>query len=155
MKEKPFYEKLCISKSPIEGLGVFAKKPIKKGELVLRFSGKTATEADFKRRNRYCFQTSKDGWLLAAGPEKYVNHSCSPNAGMRGNLCLVALRNIKRNEEITFDYATAENRMRMKCRCGSDKCRKTISGYSGLTGAEKKRIANRIASHLKQPKALQ
>ena len=34
-----------------------------------------------------------------------INHSCSPNAGFRGQIFLVALRAIEPGEELTFDYA--------------------------------------------------
>jgi uncharacterized protein len=41
-----------------------------------------------------------------------------------------AIRDIKKGEEITYDYATSEtlNNWKMECKCGSKNCRKIISG---------------------------
>ncbi len=59
----------------------------------------------------------------------FVNHSCSPNCGIKNALKIVAMRDIKPGEEITIDYAMQEcSEFRMKCRCGSRDCRKTVTG---------------------------
>jgi D-alanine-D-alanine ligase len=60
---------------------------------------------------------------------KPINHSCDPNAWLRG-LDLVARRKISAGEEITVDYATFYNE-RMEdfvCHCGASGCRKIIRG---------------------------
>jgi len=60
---------------------------------------------------------------------KPINHSCNPNAWLRG-LNLVARRKIRAGEEITIDYATFYNE-RMDdfvCHCGAAGCRKIIRG---------------------------
>jgi D-alanine-D-alanine ligase len=60
---------------------------------------------------------------------KPINHSCDPNAWLRG-LDLVARRKISAGEEITIDYATFYNE-RMEdfvCHCSAAACRKTIRG---------------------------
>ena len=64
------------------------------------------------------------------GDGDYVNHSCEPNAGLRGQIFLVAMRDIIQDEEITFDYAMAlsDPDFRIKCKCGKEKCRKIING---------------------------
>lgn len=55
------------------------------------------------------------------------NHSCEPNLGFSNSITLVAIRNIKKREELVFDYAFSETfRNVMKCQCGSDSCRKEI-----------------------------
>jgi len=51
-----------------------------------------------------------------------VNHSCEPNAGFRGDLVLVARRDIGPEEEITWDYSTAideEEFPGFACCCGA------------------------------------
>ena len=35
----------------------------------------------------------------------FVNHKCEPNAGFEGQSFLVAMRDIREGEEITFDYS--------------------------------------------------
>ena len=59
----------------------------------------------------------------------FLNHSCEPNVGPRGDITFVALRNIKTGEELTLDMAMTDTvPFRMKCNCGSKNCRKVITG---------------------------
>ncbi len=64
---------------------------------------------------------------------RFLNHSCAPNALIRG-LDVVALSSIRCGEEITFDYDTTEYDLAepFACRCGSDQCRCTIRGFKHL-----------------------
>lgn len=63
----------------------------------------------------------------------FFNHSCSPNAGIKGQIFLVAMRDIKPDDEATFDYAMCLHRVdglppyRLECLCGADNCRKIIT----------------------------
>jgi D-alanine-D-alanine ligase len=60
---------------------------------------------------------------------KPINHSCDPNAWLRG-MDLVARRKISAGEEITVDYATFYNE-RMEdfvCHCRATDCRKIVRG---------------------------
>ena len=63
----------------------------------------------------------------------YFNHSCSPNAGFKGQIFLVSMRNIEAGEEITFDYAMVlhsssnTDPYKMICKCGAPNCRKIIT----------------------------
>ncbi|MHB8630096.1 MAG: SET domain-containing protein-lysine N-methyltransferase [Aggregatilineales bacterium] len=60
-----------------------------------------------------------------------INHSCDPNAGVKGQNVLVARRDIAPGEEICFDYETTDTQgMNFVCRCGSPKCRKRIRGQA-------------------------
>lgn len=62
------------------------------------------------------------------------NHSCDPNAGIKGQILLVARRKIRAGEEICFDYETAEigksDGTPFYCNCGSKSCRKKINGLA-------------------------
>lgn len=60
-------------------------------------------------------------------PEKYVNHSCEPNTTAKG-FCDVAIRNIKKGEEITGNYEETAGGASFKCSCGSTNCKKIIGG---------------------------
>ena len=57
------------------------------------------------------------------------NHSCNPNTGIRKISEMFALRDIKRGEELTYDYSStiAPTEWKMKCKCGGDGCRKILS----------------------------
>jgi hypothetical protein len=76
----------------------------------------------------------KDLWIDPSYPLSQLNHSCNPNIGQRGKIRFYALRDIRKGEEMTFDYSTseAETDWTMKCHCGSKKCRKTITSIQFL-----------------------
>jgi len=53
----------------------------------------------------------------------HLNHSCEPNLGLQGQIVFLALRDIRADEEVTFDYAmTDDAAYEMKCRCGTPSC---------------------------------
>jgi hypothetical protein len=59
----------------------------------------------------------------------FINHSCEPNVGFRGEVTFVALRAIAAGEALTYDWAMEENRpARTVCRCGAPTCRKILTG---------------------------
>jgi hypothetical protein len=62
-----------------------------------------------------------------------INHSCDPNSWLVG-LDVVAKRDIKKDEQITMEYATfcVDNMSTFTCSCGSGKCRGTITGKDYL-----------------------
>lgn len=59
----------------------------------------------------------------------FINHSCDPNAGWKGQIFLVAMRDIATDEEIRFDYATAVSvpGYGFDCQCGSEVCRGSVT----------------------------
>ena len=65
----------------------------------------------------------------------FFNHSCEPNAGIKGQIFLVAMQNIQKDEEVTFDYAMCLHetkdapQYRMECCCGRTNCRKVITDH--------------------------
>lgn len=75
---------------------------------------------------------------ILLGPEflQYTNHSCEPNAFFdTTEMKLVALKEIKPNEELTFFYPSTEWKMdqAFECLCGSAHCLKLIQGAYKLT----------------------
>ena len=63
-------------------------------------------------------------------PQHYVNHSCNPNVGFKGQIFMVAMKNIKKGDEIVYDYAMvmhsngkSNSYFKIKCLCGTKKCR--------------------------------
>ncbi|KAF4356043.1 hypothetical protein F8388_026046 [Cannabis sativa] len=68
---------------------------------------------------------------------RFINHSCEPNCQtekwmVNGEICvgLFALRDIKKGEEVTFDYNYVRvlGAVAKKCYCGSNQCRGYIGG---------------------------
>jgi len=98
----------------VTGLGLFATKPIKRGAYIAAYRGRRISTEESDRREargaRYMFALNKS-WVIDGSPRwnvaRYINHSCRPNAkpvGRKGGIVIVALRQIRRDEEITYDY---------------------------------------------------
>lgn len=68
--------------------------------------------------------------LTTADPPSFINHSCGPNAGFDGQIILVAMRDICKGDEITFDYAMCDSSPfdEFDCSCGSVDCRGRVTG---------------------------
>lgn len=88
----------------------------------------------------HLFNVGVDEYIIPREPAVRTNHSCDPNAGIVRDVFLAAMRNIKKDEEITFDYSviTADN-WKLECKCGSASCRKVIGNYIDLPKELKKK----------------
>jgi uncharacterized protein len=137
--------------SPISGNGVFANQNIKKGTLIEDMKGKIVpdNEESHKKYNlNYMCPISKNECLLIKTNGKYINHSCDPNCGIVDSIKIVAIKDIKKDEEISVDYDTIEYEWEMKCNCGSAICRKKIRGYRYLSEELKKKYKDFTSSYL-------
>lgn len=128
--------KFYLDDCPV-GLGVFANRDIAPGEMILAFGGPIIDFAETKRRGpRECMavQIGPNRYIDTQPPAVFVNHSCDPNAGIRHNTILVALREIRKGQEICFDYSTTmeEQSFTMNCLCGQRGCRGVVSDFSTL-----------------------
>ena len=108
-----------------KGLGVFANKNFKKGETVLHFKAdvvphsKASSEA-VPIDDKVSLDTK---WLVLD----------------------IAIKNIRKNEEITYNYNTTEydmekSRDAFKCECGSKNCVGKVRGFKYLTQAQKLKL---------------
>ncbi len=131
--------KVAVRKTKKFGRGVFAVKNIKKSEVIAKFAG-SVYEFEFPGWNdelaNHVIQFERRKWRDSAGIARLVNHSCDPNCGIRDLFKVVAMRNIKKGEELTWDYEMTEDADRkwwyMKCRCGTPQCRKIIGAYRNM-----------------------
>ena len=59
----------------------------------------------------------------------HLNHSCDPNLGWSGEV-LVTLRDVAAGEELTYDYASADDdpEFLLRCHCPSTRCRQMVTG---------------------------
>jgi len=123
------------------GYGILAIQKIKKGERVIVFGGYVMNIKQFKalpeRMKSLPFQVADDLYfglsrISEIEEADYLNHSCEPTCGFSGEITIIALRDIKKGEEITIDYAmclTSKEIPAMKCFCGSKWCRGKIRTY--------------------------
>jgi SET domain-containing protein len=134
--------KLYIKDTGKYGKGVFAGEEIKKGELCAIFGGHILSfkeEARLPQKYRDTGIQILDQFVISTILKKELadnfNHSCDPNAGINGQIFLVAMRRIKKKEQVTFDYAMcltynkkyAPYFYKTKCFCGSKDCRGFIT----------------------------
>lgn len=118
------------------GHGVWAVDPIPRGQVVAVFGGEVVTAEQLSSltsdQRRITLQIEDEAYLMTSreGPADWINHSCHPNTGFRGPVTLVALRDIRPGEEITFDYAMCDGSPydEFDCRCGSILCRGRVTG---------------------------
>jgi SET domain-containing protein len=135
---------LEVRNSKIGGRGVFAKENIIRGTRLAIFGGRIMLIDEIRNLpghlQGYTMQIEERFVLgpplnsIEPDETDFFNHSCEPNSGFKGQMFLVAMRDIKKNEEITFDYAMAVSEsvgsdfvFEMECKCGSSNCRKKIT----------------------------
>lgn len=121
--------------TPPHGHGSRALSPILAGTTVATFGGLGLSRHEFdpypgERRSR-SIQVDVD--LIFLGPPERepgdsINHSCTPNCGMRNATSVVTMRDIAQGEELTFDYAMsdASNYDEFECNCNTPLCRGTV-----------------------------
>lgn len=143
------------------GHGIFANAPIVPGERLLVWGGDIVTEDQLaalpQPMRSYSIQVEEDLFLAARPgdePESadYINHSCNPNAGLDGQIVLVALRNIKPSEEICIDYAMCDGSPydEFECQCGAVNCRGRITGNDWQLPALQERYAGYFMPYLQR-----
>ena len=138
-----------IRRSPIQGVGAFATRVIRKGTRLIEYTGEriTSTEADARypddesqaRHHTFLFAIDDDVVVDAAvdGNEaRFINHSCAPNCDAvidDARIWIEAIRDIAAGEELAYDYAfvleerhTPAAKRRYPCNCGARTCRGTI-----------------------------
>lgn len=126
--------------SEIEGRGLFAREAIPRGEIVAVKGGRIYDRAGWAKVAAELspaeIQIGDDHFIGpadASGVEANMlrlNHSCEPNCGVRGEITFVTMRDVAPEEELTIDYAMIDGdpEIHMKCRCGSGRCRGSVSG---------------------------
>jgi hypothetical protein len=125
-----------IAKSP-HGLGLLAAADIAAGSIILFITGELVGLEEVLASGideSYPLQVAPEIYLDLDSRSRVINHSCIPNAGLRSDRIMVALRDIRRNEEILYDYSTtmSERRWLMQCMCGEANCRGTVGDFHDL-----------------------
>uniref|UniRef100_A0A0N5AZZ0 Histone-lysine N-methyltransferase n=1 Tax=Syphacia muris TaxID=451379 RepID=A0A0N5AZZ0_9BILA len=164
LKEEELMEERITSK---KGFGVFAKKDILKGTDLAEYLGVVIPKDDYLaklklRASHHNLEMSYFGIQLTSqyyldgrnfgGMARTMNHSCDPNCQVAAitvdgicRLKITTIRDITKNEEITFDYDSEvqEGLVSTRCYCGSLNCR----GFIGKKGASNlRRVAEQYSN---------
>ncbi len=117
------------------GLGLFTRVPVKKGQFIVRYSGRRIrTETADDLDTRYLFEINSR-WTIDGSSRRnrarYINHSCRPNAEVyfvKHVIKIRAIKKIKPGDEITYHYGRNYFDAFIKavgCKCAA--CRKKTS----------------------------
>jgi uncharacterized protein len=131
-----------IAKSSL-GLGLFASTEIAVSETIFYLTGRVMSfsEAVDSEQGEHSIQIGRNRYVSTHSsakypdsPARYLNHSCSPNAGFVDEIRLIALNPILPDEEIRFDYSTTmlERFWEMDCLCGAPNCRGRVRDFDLL-----------------------
>ena len=149
----PKHLKFAILKD--KGRTLLANRDIKKGEVILKMKGFMNNSSNSSPE---AVQTGKDKFIDSKNyhADDFINHSCDPNTGLDlKNMNFVALRNIKKGEDINWNYLTTEydlvrDNLDFECKCGSKNCLKHIRGFKYLTKKQKEKLNPFLSPFLKK-----
>lgn len=127
-------------KNTHKGLGLFTKRPFKRGEILWIIDDvdvkiPLAEYQNFdpllkKKLNIYSYLDYGNRAIVPWDEGKYVNHSCAPNSTglLQFDNISIALRDIAAEEEIVEDYNSYFGHFEtFECKCGSPNCRGIVS----------------------------
>jgi len=126
-----------IKKSNIDNKGLYAAKNIKSGRKIINYKGKIITVKETEKNKK--FDNDKAIYLFNLNNKydldgdfeyntaRLINHSCNPNCEVEGKglkLWIFALRDIKKEEELSYDYGFGYDKdyKQFVCRCGAKNC---------------------------------
>ncbi len=143
---KPWH---ILRTSKIHGTGVYAARKIPAGTKIFEYVGELISAEEADRRHpvnpddpfHTFFFALGNGDVIDGGvggnEAKWINHSCEPNCETEETaeyrVYVVALRDIKRGEELYYDYGlvlderlTKKVKAQYQCLCGTPACRGTM-----------------------------
>jgi hypothetical protein len=125
-----------------KGLGLFAARDFKKGEILWLIddfdiklpllSYQTLPPFEQQKFNTYSYLDAQQRAIIPWDEGKYINHSCAPNSTglIEFDNLSIALRDIQAGEEIVEDYDCYFGHFEtFTCQCGAPNCRGEVSQY--------------------------
>ena len=141
----------------IEGKGraLIANRSFKKGEAILPLKG---IIRKYSEATSYAVQLGRDKFIDTSHRcvEDYTNHGCNPTLKIDfERMKFVALRDIKKGEELTYNYLSTEydlvrDRLDFDCRCGGKNCLGQIKGFKFLSKSQKMRLKPLLSPFLRK-----
>ena len=137
---------LIIRSSDIHAAGCYTTAPITKGSRVVEYTGERVSneEGDRLYKNKdYTYLFALDGgthMVDGYGMAMYINHSCDPNCEtdqFNGHIWIIACRDIKAGEELTYDYNLFDGEGDAPCTCGARRCRGTMYSWDEIRKRKK------------------
>ena len=150
---------LIIRSSAIHAAGCYTTTAIRKGTLVIEYTGHRLT----KKQADQAYADSPITYLFGLGSGRividghsmamFINHSCDPNCEteeIKGRVWIKAIRDIAAAEEITYDYCLydGDETDEAICNCGTSRCRGSMYSAEELRRrkAQQKKVAARNKS---------
>ncbi|XP_063055819.1 histone-lysine N-methyltransferase 2A isoform X2 [Engraulis encrasicolus] len=142
--ERTSKEAVGVYRSAIHGRGLFCKRNIDAGEMVIEYAGIVIRSVLTDKREKYynskgigCYMFRIDDFdvvdaTMHGNAARFINHSCEPNCYSRvinvegqKHIVIFALRKIYRGEELTYDYKfpIEDDSNKLNCNCGARRCR--------------------------------
>lgn len=130
MTDDSYRPQVAVKRSSA-GLGLFAQENIKKGQLIIEYTGERISDEEADRRGgKYLFIVTDTLVIDGKGREntaRYINHACKPNAEAEHDeeddrIYIRAKKAIKTGEEITYHYGKDYFNRMIKpegCKCAS------------------------------------
>lgn len=148
---------LTVRRSKIHGSGVFAKRQLLKGTLLIEYVGRRLSYKEYEKElaSGKRKETKGHTMLYAIGKtlidgadggnaSSFINHSCEPNVEFHEkgrHVWIRSIRDIQAGEELLLDYnlnyapdteVTDTHREEYACRCLSEQCRGTMLSAEGV-----------------------
>ena len=140
--------RLVIRRSKIHAAGCYTRVAIKRGTWIVEYAGKRLTVRQANRKYKkatktYLFGLSDGKTVIdGEGIAAFINHSCEPNCKIvehKGRIWVVADRDIKAGEELSYDYSLYDGDLEdpSLCICGANECRGSMYSEEELQKREK------------------